>query len=371
MLYHRLKDFIKVLDFANLTSDEHFLPGQFGHYLQADNDLDQANLVLLGVNDWRGAGWPKPLMTTSDVRRALYQLYFWHTELHVADAGDLLNGATRHDTNVALQTVLHELLQAGKRVLIFGGSHDITDYASMAFGMLKQNIEVTVVDALIDIHQEDPLPAKRFLLDMVTRRPNYVQHLNLLGFQSYLTYPNLLETIDKLRFDCHRVGKVQEQMEEMEPNIRGSELFSFDMHAIAHAYAPANALSPNGLTGSEACRLMQFAGMSQMNRINLLSLPCGKDHLGMTAMQAAHMIWYFVDGMQRLVHEKPITALEGYNEFHTLCAELDTLFLQSRNTGRWWMQMPDKSFVPCSYQDYLAASRTEIPERWLRKQERL
>jgi hypothetical protein len=49
---------------------------------------------------------------------------------------------------------------------------------------------------------------------------------------------------------------------------------------------------------------------------------------------------------------------------------VDTLFLQSRNTGRWWMQLPDKSFIPCSYSDYLAASNNDLPERWLRVQER-
>ncbi len=371
MLHSQISDFVQDVVFEQYVPDENFLPGQYGQYLQLNNNLDDADLVLLGVNDWRGAGWPKPLMDAAAVRRELYQLYYWHTEIQVADAGDLKTGATRHDTCVAMQSVLNELLRAGKRVLVFGGSHDITDYASQALAERKQQMEVTVVDATIDIHQENPLPANRFLLDMVTRRPNYVAHLNLLGFQSYLAFPNLLETIDKLRFDCFRVGKVQEQLEEMEPYIRSSALFSFDMHALAHAYAPANTLSPNGLTGSEACRLMQFAGMSQMNKINILSLPSGKDQQGLTAKQAAHMVWYLVDGMQRLVHEKPVAELEGYNEYHTICAEVDTLFLQSRNTGRWWMQMPDKSFIPCSYNDYLTASSNDLPERWLRVQERM
>jgi len=34
------------------------------------------------------------------------------------------------------------------------------------------------------------------------------------------------------------------------------------------------------------------------------------------------------------------------------------------------MQMPDQSFAACSYSDYLAASHNELPERWLRLQER-
>jgi hypothetical protein len=35
------------------------------------------------------------------------------------------------------------------------------------------------------------------------------------------------------------------------------------------------------------------------------------------------------------------------------------------------MQMPDKKFIPCSPDDYKKASHDEIPERWLRVQERL
>ena len=46
------------------------------------------------------------------------------------------------------------------------------------------------------------------------------------------------------------------------------------------------------------------------------------------------------------------------------------LFLQSKKTGRWWMQMPDKRFIACSANDYMIAGSNEIPERWLRAQER-
>jgi hypothetical protein len=34
------------------------------------------------------------------------------------------------------------------------------------------------------------------------------------------------------------------------------------------------------------------------------------------------------------------------------------------------MQLPDNKYIACSYQDYLLASNNEIPERWLRAQER-
>ncbi|HMP91239.1 MAG TPA: hypothetical protein PKD90_00065 [Phnomibacter sp.] len=239
------------------------------------------------------------------------------------------------------------------------------------FEQRQQLIELTVVDALIDLDRESPMPAEKYLLEVLTNDPNYVRHFNLIGFQSYFAFPNLLETIDKLRFDCFRVGRVQEKLDEVEPSIRSSHLVSFDLNAIAHAYAPANTLSPNGFTGQEACKLMQYAGMSPINQVDGIFGFTGNDVQGMTAMQIAQMVWYFMDGMQKQVHETQLTDRAGYNEYHTLCAEVDTLFLQSRNTGRWWMQMPDGSFIPCSYTDYLAASHNDLPERWLRAQERM
>jgi len=54
------------------------------------------------------------------------------------------------------------------------------------------------------------------------------------GFKLYV-HPKMLETMDKLRFDCFRVGNVKTYW-EMEPVIRNSNLFSFDISSIANTY---------------------------------------------------------------------------------------------------------------------------------------
>ena len=82
------------------------------------------------------------------------------------------------------------------------------------------------------------------------------------------------------------------------------------------------------------------------------------------------MMWYLVDGRNRGNSEASLDDRASFNEFHTTFSELDTVFLQSKKTGRWWMQLPDKKFTACSQNDYLTASNNEYPERWLRMQER-
>ncbi|MFN5987363.1 MAG: arginase, partial [Chitinophagaceae bacterium] len=150
--------------------------------------------------------------------------------------------------------------------------------------------------------------------------------------------PHMLETIDKLRFDCFRLGVVREDIEEMEPVIRDSHMMSFDISAIQNAQAPANIITPNGLNGEEACVLMQYAGMSwKTSSIGLYGYQAELDRNGLSAIQIAQMIWYIIDGVHRGKKEAPLTALDRFKEFQIAFSDIDTQFLQSKSTGRWWM----------------------------------
>jgi formiminoglutamase len=370
MLNESIYDFLVPVDFSRINEDEDYKKGQIGLSLVDSNDLEEANMVIIGCSEYRGQGDKRKISGADMVRKQLYRLYHWHTEVKIADMGNVMVGEKLQDSYAALQSVIYDLIGSGKKVLIIGGSHDNTLSIYRAFAAKKEIIEATMVDALIDIDQEARLAAENFLLEMLISEPNYIRHFNLLGFQSYFTYPGLLEVIDKLRFDCVRVGRVQERMDEVEPIIRGSRFLSFDINAIANAYAPVNLLSPNGFTGQEACKLMQYAGLSSQLEVAGIFGFGEDDPRGLSSMQMAHMIWYFMDGVHKSMHEASLEERIGFTEYHTLCAEVDTLFLQSRHTGRWWMQMPDQSFAPCSYSDYLAASHNDLPERWLRLQER-
>ena len=116
---------------------------------------------------------------------------------------------------------------------------------------------------------------------------------------------------------------------------------------------------------------MQYAGMSpNMRSVGIYNYRPERDVEHLTAKQICQMLWYFMDGFSRNKREAKLEERELFNEFHTALSEVDTVFLQSKKTGRWWMQLPDKQFIACSYKDYQAASNNELPERWLRAQER-
>lgn len=369
-------DFLTPVDLFSISGDTAYTDGQFAKHIQIYHDelpeLEDVQLVILGIGEIRGTGLFEPESKAADeIRKQLYRLHCWHEDIKIADIGNIVRGAQINDSYAAAQTVLAELIQSGKKVLILGGSHDLTLAQCGAYKNIDQIIEATCIDALIDLKGDSILRDENFLLDMLTGEPNMVKHYNHIGFQSYFVHPRLLETMDKLRFDCYRVGVAREQMEEMEPVMRNSHLISFDVAAIKNNIVPSKCISPNGFTGEEACSLAQYAGSSSnMSSFGIYGYRPEMDSNGIAAMQIAQMIWYFIDGIYKNTQEANLNQTSLFNEFHACFSDIDSVFLQSKKTGRWWMQLPDKSFIACSYKDYIKAGQNEIPERWLRAQER-
>jgi len=371
-----LHDFLLPIDPLLLNEDNSFNDGQYGkHILSYEKqipDISDADVVLIGINEMRGSGRKNNDNPSADaVRKELYQLHYWHKTVVVADWGNVVTGQTLQDSYAALKTVIREIIDAGKIAVVVGGSHDLTLAQYNVYKDLNRQIEAVCVDALINLKGDSVNKSDNFLLDMLTTEPNMVKHYNHIGFQSYFVHPRLLETMDKLRFDCYRLGMVKEDMEEMEPVFRNAHLASFDISSIKNSDAPANKISPNGFNREEACRLSQYAGQSTyINSFGIYGFDAGFDMHQLTAKQIAQMIWYFIDGVSKRQQESDLNNLNHFNEYHTFFSEIDTLFLQSKRTGRWWMQLPDKQFIACSHKDFLKATNNQIPERWMRSVER-
>jgi len=371
-----LHDFLTPIPVHEMNDDQGYTDGQLAKHIAVyENelpDITDADIVLVGVQETRGSGFFDNNINAADqIRKELYSLHYWHTDVRIADIGNIKAGATLNDSYAAVKTVLAELFRMKKTVVILGGSHDITLAQYFAYKELHQVVEATCIDATINLKGENPLRSENFLLEMLTGEPNLVRHYNHIGFQSYFVHPRMLETMDKLRFDCYRVGTARENLDEMEPVIRNTHMLSFDISAIKYSDSPASSESPNGFSGEEACILARFAGLStKLNSFGIYGYLPQQDIKALTAKQISQMLWYFIDGKSRSKQEASIEDRDQFNEYHTSFNEVESVFLQSKKTGRWWMQLPNKKFIPCSYKDYVHASQNEIPERWLRAQER-
>jgi arginase family enzyme len=371
-----LHDFLKPISIQEINEDNGYTDGQLAKHIAVYEteipDITETDIVLVGVEETRGSGAFNSLINAADsIRKELYALHYWHTDIKIADIGNIKTGASLNDSYAAIKTVLAELFRMKKTVVLIGGSHDITLAQYFAYKEIQQVVEATCIDATIDLKGESPLRSENFLLEMLTGEPNLVKHYNHIGFQSYYVHPRMLETMDKLRFDCHRVGAAKENLEEMEPVLRNTHLLSFDISAIKYSDSPASLQSPNGFSGEEACILARYAGMSNnINSFGIYGYLPQMDINDLSAKQVAQMLWYFIDGKNRSKQEAAMDDRHSFNEYHTSFNQVESIFLQSKKTGRWWMQLPNKKFIACSYTDYLHASQNEIPERWLRAQER-
>lgn len=374
-LIYDLGEYLIPVNVAGISNDSTYNDSQVSTILKKNEesipDLTGVEIVIVGTNEFRGNGIAPKQNAANEIRKKLYELHYWHKDILIADIGNVKSGASLQDSYVALRIVLQELFRLKKTVIIIGGSHDNTLAQYFAYKELNQIIDATIIDATIDLKSESLLRSDNFLMEMLTSEPNMVKHYNHIAFQSYFVHPGMLETLDKLRFDCFRVGVVKEEIGEMEAVIRNSDMLSFDISAIKNSDSPASICSPNGLTGEEACTLARYAGMSPvLSSIGMYGFDADKDHQHLSALQIAQMIWYFIDGKNRTREESLLSDKQNFNEYHTAFAEIDTVFYQSKKTGRWWMQMPNKKIIACTYKDYLLASNNEIPERWLRTQER-
>ncbi len=369
-------DFLEPVTKLELSGGSNYKNAQIGNdiflYEKSFPDIENVDLILIGCNEMRGAGIKTDKHNAAnDIRSELFSLYNWHTEIKIADVGNIRIGATLQDSYAALQAVLSELFFYNKKILIIGGSHDLMLAQYQAHAKSEKIIEAVCVDAKINIDEENDLPSENFLMKLLTAQPNFVRHYSHIGFQSYFVHPQMLQIMDKLHFDCFRVGKVKENIDDMEPVIRNANIFGFDISAIKSSDANSSLISPNGFSGEEACTLMQFAGMSdKLSAAGIYGYLPQQDKDGMTAKQISQMIWYFIDGIDKSKEESSLNNSELFYQYHLAFAEMESIFLQSKKTGRWWMQLPDEKYIACSLNDYMLASQNEIPERWLRAVER-
>jgi hypothetical protein len=156
----------------------------------------------------------------------------------------------------------------------------------------------------------------------------------------------------------------------VEPGIRSSDMMLFDLAALGSATFWEGS-SPNGFNGEEACTLTRFAGMNpKLKTLGIFGYQQAYDPFNNLAKQVSQMLWYYIDGVVVGRNEASLNDREMFIECHVAFATVETTFLKSQKTGRWWMKMPDGQYVPCSYNDFHQAGENEIPERWLRLQER-
>lgn len=361
----------------DLFHSDFYADTQIGHGVdfisnQSDLHLKNYDLIILSCEEYRGDldhANQEPI--TQKIREKFYQLEDWH-KLKIADIGTLNLGMQPSDTYAALAAVGEELTHFRAKVLLLGGSDDLTYGFYKAYANTKKIIEVSIIDSHVDFKDEININSSNYLNPILLEEPNYTRHLNVIGFQSYFVQPNLLEVLDDLRFDFMRLGRLRENITHGESMMRNSEIVSIDLKAVSHPYHQySEYASPNGFDGAEICSFMRFAGMSDVTKfVGCFDLTTIASRWENTAVLLSQMMWYLLEGINIGKSEAPFEDEKSYLRFTVESDDKRFEFRKSKRTSRWWIQLPDSKWLPCNYEDYMQASQDRIPERWLRAMEK-
>lgn len=343
-------------------------------------DTNNCLLALVGIPESRGSLQNSGSNGGADViRKHLYQLAVNEYPLQMIDAGDVILGETPEETYTHIRMVMEWFLGQQILPILIGGSQDNTIGQYGGYGFLGQAVNMMVLDERIDLDDPEFLPpARTWLQSVFKHEPKYLFNYAAIGYQTHFNAQEILRAVDDLFFDAIRLGRLKENIQFAEPEVRDADLMSIDIACIRAADAPGIAhATPNGLSGWEICQIMRYAGMSdKISSLGIYEYNPMFDNQELTAKLIAQMIWYFVDGFYNRKSDYPIVSEKDFTKYIVNVAEsdYDLTFWKSMKSGRWWVEVPfivqerfeRHQLVPCSYEDYENALRNDVPEKWLR-----
>lgn len=325
-------------------------------------DLKGVRLALIGVGDKEAAA----------VRDVLYRMMYPFPKGAVADLGNL-----RRAEPSVLIPVVHELLSGKILPVLLVQSDELARAQFLAYQDAKSLVNLAVIDERFRLAPPKTLPpSESVYTPLLQPRHPLLFHFGLVGFQTHQTAPQWIELLEQHGFDALRLGKSRTSIEETEPVLRDADLLAFHLGALKQSEAPAvpNA-SPSGYFLEEACQLCRYAGMSdKLSSFGIYGYHHELDRDQQTAQALSQMLWYFMEGFFSRKNDFPASK-DGLTEYIVEFRQLNyqLTFWKSTRSGRWWMQTPVATkkkhqrhyLIPCSFQDYQAACREELPDRLL------
>ncbi|MDQ3072317.1 MAG: arginase family protein [Bacteroidota bacterium] len=370
-----LLDFFEPLDMERFR-EETYEEGSWYYALDIHGeerpDLGNKKIAILGISGPDGME-----DGCYEIRKYLYHLKRAEYADEVVDLGNF-RYAEGDRFYQSLGYALSELINMELLPVIINGPHDVTYSQYLAFTYLKRYVNLVCFDARIDFNLREitKIDKHNFLQKVLLEDPSYLFGYTHIGYQSHFADTGNIDFLQNLHFDLFRLGDARANISDMEPVLRSAHFASWDVAAIRQSDAPGAELpSPNGFHGEEACLLCRYAGLgSSLKSMGFYNYDIAADRGGQTAHLVAQMVWYTIDGWLNRQVEHP---LENHHDFTKFITNLHNngyqiVFYKSNRTNRWWMEVPidEKEYknshhiMPCSYNDYLSATREEIPERW-------
>jgi formiminoglutamase len=365
--------------YANIGSPSSFFRS-INAFTEKMPDYRGAHIAIFGVKEDRGTSNNKGSSAGPDeIRKKLYHLKKGMGAYRIVDLGNLNIGHDLNESYVRVSEVCRMLLEHNVLPIIIGGSHDLDYGQYAAYETMDKLVSLLNIDAFLDLDEKgDSLESRHHIHKILLHEPNYLFSYTHLAYQTYLIDPHAVSVLEKLYFEAFRVGQVRTNIQEIEPTVRNADMLAFDISAIRSSDAPGNAnAQPFGLTGEEACQICWYAGLNEkLSSIGFYEYnPSFDDGHKKTASVVATMIWYFIEGYYHRKNEQNFKSNDFMKYSVSMPVEPEVIaFYKSKFSEKWWMEIPypggkekysRNSIVPCSYTDYQAALKGEVPDRYI------
>lgn len=334
-------------------------------------NLENISIALICVNENRGAELENEAQNFDEFRKQFYKLFPGNWQKGIADLGDIMIGNEISDTYYVVKTICADLIKNKILPIVIGGSQDLTYAMYRAYDNQEQMVNLVAIDHKFDFAKEENLASDSFLSKIIVEEPNNLFNYSNIGYQTYYNSQEEIDLIEKLYFDAFRLGEIIKNPAIVEPVFRDADLITLDLNAIKSADS-GNTITfqPNGFDGREICVLARYAGISdKVSSFGIFNHHFTKKELPIITQ----IIWYFIEGFHYRTYEFPFEDKSNYFKYIVLIEDEELIFYKSNRSERWWIEIDltnqynknkKTTLLPCTYEDYIAASEQEIPERW-------
>ncbi len=334
---------------------------------------EKFDVAIVGIPEIRNCQRLVSGQAPEEIRRWLYGMRNVASQEIVADLGNI-RGNSLNDRYLATSEVVEFLENRGVMVLVLGGSQDLTIPVCGFIEKTKRNLSLAVVDAFIDYDPSDEdFSESGFLNKLIADiGPERIEDINLLGTQTYFCSERQEQFLSENHFRFFRLKELRdEKIGDVEILLRQMEVLSFDFSAIkGQPVLPEKHQMPNGFSEQEACRILWYAGASDVLKVaGIFNFPESKRGESSQGPFAAQLCWHFLEGRGTRCDDYPLRPIEDYELKVVYIEEYDeTLkFFYNPDNGRWWVLVPARQsgrVIPCGKEDYQMAMNQELPAVW-------
>ena len=337
--------------------------------------LNAFQLAIVCVKEDRNGVYPKKSdFFYDEIRLSLYAMYVGNWQVNIIDLGDINRGDEVSDTAYALKSILSRLYGKSILPIILGGSQDLTFSQYRAYDGIKHMINLAIADHKFDIgNSELPMDSQSYVGKMIIDEPYNLFNFANLGYQTYLSPQEEIDLMEKLFFDALRLGTLKSDFTKAEPILRDTDLFSIDIHCVKSSeIADSNHKNTNGFSTFDLCKLSRYAGMSdKLSSFGIYELQSMQKSEGLISL-ISQMLWYFVEGFSLRLNEHISEKSPNFMKYSVPIEDEILVFLKSEISNRWWIKTQNEnnvykpSLLACDKQDYIDATQSIIPNRWLK-----